>query len=71
MKSLTMYLILSAGLLTPALALAHPDHAATLGFADSFGHLFSSPDHVLMLLIPVVAAAWLGKRLAQWLRERQ
>lgn len=49
---------------------AHPDHPHTLGFADSFGHLFSSPDHLLMLLLPVLAAGLFGKKILRWVRER-
>ena len=57
--------------LLPAVAVAHPDHPHTLGFADSFSHLLSSPYHLLMLLLPVAAAVLLGKKVLHWLRNRQ
>lgn len=62
----------SALLLLPlsAAVSAHPDHPHTLGFADSFTHLFTSPDHLLMLLLPVVAAIVFGRKILQWLRDR-
>jgi len=64
-------IVLTTLAVLPSLALAHPDHPHTLGFADSFGHLFSSPDHLLLLLLSVAAAAWCGSKLLRWLRDRQ
>ena len=61
--------------LLPAVVAAHPDHPHTLGFADSFSHLFSSPYHLLMLLLPLVVARvaviLFGKKALHWLRDRQ
>jgi hydrogenase/urease accessory protein HupE len=68
--SIRALLALAVGSTLPMVAWAHPDHPHTLGFADSWGHLFSSPDHLLMLLIPAIAAIWIGKWLLRWQRER-
>ena len=67
---MTRYLAFALLLSLPAAVSAHPNHPHTLGFADSFGHLFSSLDHLLMLLLPVVAAMLFGKKILQWLRDR-
>jgi hydrogenase/urease accessory protein HupE len=61
----------SVVLMLPQLALAHPDHPQTLGFADSFAHLFSSPYHLLMLLIPTVAALVCGRKILLWLNRHK
>ena len=71
MNRLSRALPLVAALMMPVAALAHPDHPHTLGFADSFAHLFGSPDHLLLLLLPVVAAIVFGKKILHWLRDRQ
>jgi len=63
-RSLPMLVVL-----LPAVATAHPDHPHTLGFADSFSHLFSSPYHLLMLMLPVVAALVFGKKALRWMRD--
>lgn len=68
---MTRYFIPVLLLSLSATVSAHPDHPRTLGFADSIGHLFSSPDHLLMLLLPVVAAVFFGRKILRWLRDRR
>lgn len=52
--------------LTPAVALAHAGHAATIGFAAGFTHPFSGLDHLLAMVAVGLWAAQLGGR-ALWL----
>jgi urease accessory protein len=51
MKKQTRYLrlILSICLLLPAVAFAHPNGSAMMGFGAGFGHPFSGVDHVLAM----------------------
>lgn len=65
------YLVSALLLSLPAAVSAHPDHLHTLGFADSMGHLLSSPDHLLLLLLSVAAAIFVGKKVQRWLRDRR
>jgi hypothetical protein len=67
---MTRYSFFALLLSLSTVAAAHPDHPHTLGFADSWGHLFTSPDHLLLLLLPVAAAMLFGRTLLQWLRNR-
>lgn len=44
-------------------ALAHPDHGAGGWLSAALSHLLSEPDHLAMILAPlVVGAAWFALR---------
>lgn len=53
-------------------ALAHPDHGSGGWLSATLSHLLSEPDHVAMILAPLVAGlAWLAVRKAMLLRRRR
>lgn len=59
-------------LLAATEALAHPDHGGRAWISADLMHLLSEPDHLAMIIAPLVAGlAWIGRRV--WLarlRER-
>jgi len=45
-------------------ALAHPDHGASGWLSATLSHLLSEPDHLAMILAPLVLGlAWLARRV--------
>lgn len=59
--------ILPLALLTPTAALAHPWGHDGFTIATLLDHFATQPDHAVMILAVVTAAAWLGYRL--WARK--
>ena len=43
-------------------ALAHPDHGASGWLSATLSHLLSEPDHLAMILAPLLLAAYLAWR---------
>lgn len=70
MRSLASPSLFLAGLLAPALALAHPHHGGGSALGAGLLHLLSEPDHLAVLLVPVaIAAAWVWHRRVRAKRE--
>ena len=45
-------------------ALAHPDHGASGWVSAALSHLLSEPDHLALILAPLVLGlAWLARRV--------
>ena len=53
-------------------ALAHPDHGSGGWLSAAISHLLSEPDHLAVILAPlVVAVAWFAVRKRVLLRTRK
>ena len=53
-------------------ALAHPDHGASGWLSAALSHLLSEPDHLAMILAPVVLGlAWIARRLVSLRLKRR
>jgi hypothetical protein len=46
-------------------ALAHPDHGSGGWLSAALSHLLSEPDHLAMILAPLVVVAWIAWRLVR------
>jgi hydrogenase/urease accessory protein HupE len=52
--------------------LAHPDHGASGWVSAALSHPLSEPDHLAMILAPIVVGlAWIAGRMARLRAKRQ
>ncbi len=67
MHRATLILLLAAGE-----ALAHPDHGAGGWLSANLLHLLSEPDHLAMILAPlVIGLAWIARRTVRLRAKRR
>jgi len=53
-------------------ALAHPEHGAGGWLSANISHLLSEPDHLALILLPlIVGAGWLAKRAMDSRRDKR